>query len=46
MEHESDGDTECDRCTWNNPPKIGKGTERLKRQRTRRQQHCLNRSEY
>ena len=29
MEHEADGDANCNRCAWNNPQKIGKGTERL-----------------
>ena len=26
MEHESDGDTICGWCTWNNLQRIGKGT--------------------
>ena len=29
MEHESDGDTNCNWCTWNNPQWIGKGNRRL-----------------
>ena len=36
MEHEGDGDTNCNWCTWNNPQKIGKGTRRLRSQRRRR----------
>ncbi len=27
MEHEGDGDTSCNWCTWNNTRKIGKRTE-------------------
>ena len=34
MEHEGDGDTNCSWCTWNDPQRIGKGTRRLKNQRT------------
>ena len=30
MEHGSDGDTNCNWCTRNNPQKIGKGTRRLR----------------
>ena len=29
MEHEGDGDTNCNWCTWNNPQKIGKETKEL-----------------
>ena len=29
MEREGDGDTSCGWCTWNNSPKIGKGTGSL-----------------
>ena len=29
MEYEVDGDTNCNWCTWNNPPKIGKVTGRF-----------------
>ena len=29
MEHDSDGDTSCNWCTWNNPQRIDKGTGRL-----------------
>ena len=36
MEHESNGDTNCNWCTWNNPQRIGKGTEKLGNKRTRR----------
>ena len=34
MEHEGDGDTYYDWCTWNNPPGIDIGTRRLTNQRT------------
>ena len=34
MEHEDGGDTSCDWCTWNNPLRIGKETERLGNQKT------------
>ena len=34
MEHEGDGDTNCNWCTWNNPQRIGKGTGRLGNNRT------------
>ena len=34
MEHESDGDTNCNWCTWNNPQKIGKEVGRLGNKRT------------
>ena len=34
MKHESDGDTNCNWWTWNNPQNIGKGTEWLRNQRT------------
>ena len=30
MEHESDGNTNCNRCTWNNPQMTCKETRRLK----------------
>ena len=28
MEHESDGNTYCNKCTWNDPKSIGKGTKK------------------
>ena len=34
MEHEGDGDTNCNWCTWNNPERIGKGTGRVGNKRT------------
>ena len=34
MERESDSDTNCNSCTWNNPKKIGKGTGRLRNKGT------------
>ena len=34
MEHEGDGDTDCDWCTWNSLQKIGIGTGRLGNKRT------------
>ena len=33
-EHEGDGDTSCNRCTWINPQMTDKWTRRLKNQRT------------
>ena len=33
MEHEGDGDTNCNWCTWNNPQRIYKRTGRLKKRR-------------
>ena len=36
MEHESDGDTNCNRCTWNNSQRMDKGTRRHRNQRTGR----------
>ena len=36
MEYEGDSDTNCNRCAWNNPQRFGKGTRKLKNQRTRR----------
>ena len=33
MEHGDDGDTNCCRCTWNDPQRIGKETSRLRNQR-------------
>ena len=33
MEYESDGDTNCNWCTWSNPQRIGKGTGRLENKR-------------
>ena len=36
MEHESDDDTNFNCCTWNNPQRIRKGTERLGNKRTRK----------
>ena len=35
MEHESDSDTNCNWCTWNNPQRIGKENGRLENKRTR-----------
>ena len=32
MEHEGDGDTDCDWCTRYNPQKLGKGTRKLRNQ--------------
>ena len=29
MEHEDDGDTNCNWCIWNNSQRIGKGMEEL-----------------
>ena len=34
MEHESDGDTNCNWCVGNNPKRPGKGTGSLRNQRT------------
>ena len=34
MEHEGDGDTNCNWCTQNNPQRIDKETERLKNKRS------------
>ena len=36
MEHDSDGDTNCNWCTWNNPQMIVTRTRRLKNQMTSR----------
>ena len=36
MEHESDGDTICNWCSWNNPQRTNKGTKRQRNQRTNR----------
>ena len=33
MEHESDGETNCNWCILNNPPKISTGTETLRNKR-------------
>ena len=30
MEHEGDGDTNCNWCTWNDLQRLGKGLEKLK----------------
>ena len=35
IEHEGDGNTNCNWCTWNNPQRIGKGTWTLGNKRTR-----------
>ena len=35
MEHGSNGDTNCNLCTWNNPQMIGKETGRSGNKRTR-----------
>ena len=32
MEHQNDGDTNCNRCTWKDPKKLGK----VEKQRTKR----------
>ena len=34
MEHQGDGDTNCNWCTWNNLQRIGKGTGRLGNKKT------------
>ena len=34
MKHESDDDTNCNRCVWYNPLRIGKGTGKLGNKRT------------
>ena len=34
MEHEGGSDANCNWCTWNNPQRIGKGTGRLRNERT------------
>ena len=34
MEHEGDGDSNCNWCIWYNPQRIGKGTRRLGNKRT------------
>ena len=34
MEHELDSDTNCNWYAWNNPQRLGKGTGRLRNQRT------------
>ena len=34
MEHEGDGDTSCNWCTWNNLQKIDKGIGRFRNKRT------------
>ena len=36
MEHEGDGDTDCNWCTRNNPQRIEKGTGRFRNQRMSR----------
>ena len=36
MKHEGRGDTNCNWCTQNNPPKIGKGTGRFGNKRISR----------
>ena len=36
MEHESDGNTDCNWCTRNGPKRFGKGTGRAGNQRTYR----------
>ena len=40
MEHEGDGNTICVWCTWDNLKWIGKGTGRLRNQRSR-EEHSL-----
>ena len=34
MEYESDGDTNCNKCTRKNPQRLGKGNEIVRNQRT------------
>ena len=34
MEHEGDGDTSCNWCTWNSPKRLGTGTGRFRNKRT------------
>ena len=34
MEHEGDGDTSCNWCTWNNPKRINKTKDALLRDHT------------
>ena len=36
MEHENNGDINYDKCTWNGPQRLGKGTGRVGNQRTNR----------
>ena len=36
MEHESDGDTKCNWCTWNDPQRPGKEAGRVGNRRTSR----------
>ena len=35
MEHEGDGNTNCNWCTWNNPQRISKGSGRFGNKRKR-----------
>ena len=35
MEHEVDGDTNCNWCTWNNPQRVGTWTGGFENKRTR-----------
>ena len=37
IEHKSNGDTNCNRCNWNNRKRIGKGTIRFGNLRTSRE---------
>ena len=34
MEHEGDGDTKCNQCTWNSLHMVGKEAERVGNQKT------------
>ena len=36
MEHEGDSDNNCSWCTWSCPQRIGKGTGRIRNQKTSR----------
>ena len=42
MEHESDGDTNCNWCTQNNPQRFGKGTGGLRNKKTSRDHPIYN----
>ena len=41
MEHEGDGDTNCNRCTWNDPQMLSQKAGRVRNLR-----HCWGRPEY
>ena len=36
VEHEGDGDTTCNRCTWNDPQRLGKKAGRIGNRKTNR----------